>query len=105
MGQAAAEASDLVIVTSDNPRSEDPIAIINDAMVGVLRTGGRYITEPDREQAIRRAINEAGPGDAVLLAGKGHETYQVLRDRTIPFDDRAVARTILRSFGYGRMPG
>ena len=100
MGQAAAEASDFVIVTSDNPRSEDPLTIINDAMVGVLRTDGRHIVEPDREKAIHKAISEAAPGDIVLLAGKGHETYQVLRDRTIAFDDRDVARQILRSYGY-----
>lgn len=100
MGQAAGEASDLVIVTSDNPRSEDPLAIINDAMVGVLRTDVRHIVEPDREKAIQKAISEAGAGDIVLLAGKGHETYQVLGDRTIAFDDREAARGALRHYGY-----
>ena len=58
--------------------------------------------EPDRERAIRSAIESAGPGDIVLLAGKGHETYQTLKDKTIPFDDREVARKILRGFGYGK---
>jgi UDP-N-acetylmuramoyl-L-alanyl-D-glutamate--2,6-diaminopimelate ligase len=100
MGQAAAEGSDLVLLTSDNPRSEDPLAIINDALVGVRRTETRVIVEPDRETAIRKAISEAGPGDIILLAGKGHEPYQVLKDRTIEFDDRETARRILRSFGY-----
>ncbi len=100
MGQAAAELSDYVVVTSDNPRSEDPLAIINDALVGVRRTDTRHTVEPDREKAIRRAIEEAGADDIVLLAGKGHETYQVLKDRTIDFDDREVARRILESYGY-----
>jgi UDP-N-acetylmuramoyl-L-alanyl-D-glutamate--2,6-diaminopimelate ligase len=102
MGQAAAEQSDLVIVTSDNPRGEDPLAIINDALVGVRRTDTRHLVEPDRLEAIRRALTEAGANDAVVLAGKGHETYQVLRDRTIDFDDRVEARRILRDFGYRR---
>lgn len=100
MGHAAAEGSDLVIVTSDNPRSEDPLAIINDALVGVRRSDTRTIVEPDRETAIRRAVEEAGKEDIVLLAGKGHETYQVLKDRTVPFDDRTVAGEALASLGY-----
>ena len=62
----------------------------------------RIIVEPDREKAIRSAIESAGPGDIVLIAGKGHETYQTLKDKTIPFDDREVARNILRGFGYGK---
>jgi UDP-N-acetylmuramoyl-L-alanyl-D-glutamate--2,6-diaminopimelate ligase len=100
MGQAAGEASDFVVVTSDNPRSEDPLDIINDAMVGVGRTDVRNVVEPDREKAIRRAMEEAAPGDIVLLAGKGHETYQILKSGPIDFDDREVARRILRGFGY-----
>jgi UDP-N-acetylmuramoyl-L-alanyl-D-glutamate--2,6-diaminopimelate ligase len=102
MGMAAAELSDIVVLTSDNPRSEDPISIMNDAMVGIRRFDTKLIVEPDREKAIRNAIDSAGPGDIVLLAGKGHETYQVLKDRTIDFDDREVARRILRGFGYGK---
>jgi UDP-N-acetylmuramoyl-L-alanyl-D-glutamate--2,6-diaminopimelate ligase len=102
MGMAAAELSDIVVLTSDNPRSEDPISIMNDAMVGIRRFDTKLIVEPDREKAIRNAIDSAGPGDIVLLAGKGHETYQVLKDRTIDFDDREVARKILRGFGYGK---
>ena len=105
MGEAAGQLSDFVIVTSDNPRSEDPLTIINDAMVGVRRTDVRNIVEPDREKAIRKAIEEAGPGDIVLIAGKGHETYQVLKDQTIAFDDREVVRRILRSYGYRREEG
>jgi UDP-N-acetylmuramoyl-L-alanyl-D-glutamate--2,6-diaminopimelate ligase len=100
MGQAAGEASDFVVLTSDNPRSEDPLAIINDALVGLRRTDVPHAVEPDRAAAIRRAISEAASGDVVLIAGKGHETYQAAGGRTIPFDDREVARAVLRSFGY-----
>jgi UDP-N-acetylmuramoyl-L-alanyl-D-glutamate--2,6-diaminopimelate ligase len=101
MGMAAAELSDYVVLTSDNPRSEDPLAIMNDATVGLRRFDTPHASEPDRERAIRKAIEAAAPGDVVILAGKGHETYQILRDGPIPFDDREVARRILRGFGYG----
>ncbi len=100
MGMAAAELSDYVVLTSDNPRGEDPLAIMNDAMVGLSRSDTPHAAEPDRERAIRKAIEAAGPGDIVILAGKGHETYQILKDGPIPFDDREVARRVLRSFGY-----
>lgn len=100
MGQAAGELSDLVILTSDNPRSEDPLQIMNDAIVGLRRTDTKFIVEPDRAAAIRKAIDEARAGDVVLLAGKGHETYQIFADRTIHFDDREVAREALRAYGY-----
>ena len=102
MGMAAAELSDYVVLTSDNPRSEDPLAIMNDARVGLQRYDTPHVTEPDRERAIKKAIETAGPGDVVILAGKGHETYQILRDGPIPFDDREVARRVLRSFGFSR---
>ncbi len=102
MGAAAAELSDFVVLTSDNPRSEDPLAIMNDAMVGLQRFDVPYISEPDRTKAILLALKEAGQGDFVLVAGKGHETYQILKDRTIDFDDREVVRKILRGFGYRR---
>jgi UDP-N-acetylmuramoyl-L-alanyl-D-glutamate--2,6-diaminopimelate ligase len=100
MGQAAAEASDFVVLTSDNPRSEDPLAIMNDALVGIRRVDVPHVVEPDRAAAIARALKEAREGDLVILAGKGHETSQVLKDRTIPFDDRVVAREVLRGYGY-----
>ncbi len=100
MGRAAAEGSDLVVLTSDNPRSEDPLAIMNDALVGIRRVDVPHVVEPDRASAIARAIQQAHEGDIVILAGKGHETYQVLKNRTIPFDDRAVAREVLRGYGY-----
>ncbi len=102
MGQVAGELSDLVILTSDNPRSEDPLQIMNDVLVGLRRTDTRTIVEPDRAAAIRKAIEEAHAGDVVILAGKGHETYQIFRDRTIHFDDREAAREALRAYGYGR---
>jgi UDP-N-acetylmuramoyl-L-alanyl-D-glutamate--2,6-diaminopimelate ligase len=100
MGQAAAEGSDFVVLTSDNPRSEDPLAIMNDALVGIRRFDVPHIVEPDRQAAIRTALKEAREGDIVILAGKGHETYQVLKDKTIDFDDRAVAREVLKGYGY-----
>lgn len=96
MGRAAGEGSDLVVLTSDNPRSEDPEEIIQDALPGLVATGTQYIVEADRARAIRRALEAARAGDIVLLAGKGHEKEQVLRDRTIAFDDAAVAAAALR---------
>ena len=100
MGQVAGSLSDLVVLTSDNPRSEELRAILADALVGLEQTGARHHTEPDRAQAIKLALREARPGDIVLLAGKGHETYQVIGERALPFDDRAVARQVLQRLGY-----
>ena len=105
MGQAAAEASDFVVLTSDNPRSEDPLTIMNDALVGIGRVDVPHVVEPDRATAIARALKEAREGDIVILAGKGHETYQVLKDKTIAFDDRDVAREVLKGYGYKRGTG
>jgi UDP-N-acetylmuramoyl-L-alanyl-D-glutamate--2,6-diaminopimelate ligase len=104
MGQVAAELSDFVVLTSDNPRSEDPLDIMNDVLVGLRRKDTPCLVEPDRATAIKKAIEEARPGDILILAGKGHETYQVLKDRTIAFDDREVAREVLRGFGYRVRP-
>src|SRR5438309_4692133 len=100
MGEAAGRGSDFVVLTSDNPRSEDPRAIINDAMVGLQRSGTKYSIGPDRKTAIALAIREASPGDIVLIAGKGHEKTQVSRQGSIPFDDVEVAREVLRAAGY-----
>ena len=102
MGEVAGRLCDLAILTSDNPRSEDPILIMNDVLVGLQRTSKPYIAEVDREKAIRKALSEAREGDVVLLAGKGHETYQVLKDQTVPFHDREVARRVLREMGFSR---
>ena len=100
MGEAAGRGSDFVVLTSDNPRSEDPLAIINDALVGLQRTGTKYSVEPDRRKAIALAIAEARPGDIVLLAGKGHEKVQITREGSCPFDDVEVAREALRAAGF-----
>jgi UDP-N-acetylmuramoyl-L-alanyl-D-glutamate--2,6-diaminopimelate ligase len=100
MGEAAGRGSDFVVLTSDNPRSEDPRAIINDAMVGLQKSGAKYTIEVDRRKAMALAINEARPGDIVLLAGKGHEKVQVTREGSHPFDDVEVAREILKASGY-----
>jgi UDP-N-acetylmuramoyl-L-alanyl-D-glutamate--2,6-diaminopimelate ligase len=100
MGEAAGRGSDFVVLTSDNPRSEDPRAIINDALVGLQRTGVKYTVEVDRRKAIALAIGAAHPGDIVLLAGKGHEKVQVTREGSHPFDDVEVAREALRATGF-----
>jgi UDP-N-acetylmuramoyl-L-alanyl-D-glutamate--2,6-diaminopimelate ligase len=100
MGEAAGRGSDFVVLTSDNPRSEEPAAIINDALVGLQKTGVKYVIEVDRRKAIGIAVNEARPGDIVLLAGKGHEKVQVGRDGPHPFDDVQVARETLGASGF-----
>jgi len=103
MGEAAGSLSDFVVLTSDNPRGEDPLRIINDVVVGLQRVNAKYRIEADREQALAAGIEEARPGDIVLLAGKGHERYQVLDTGTIEFDDREKAREILRRKGYSKV--
>ncbi len=100
MGVAAAEGSDYVVLTSDNPRSEDPIDIMNDALVGLRRFDTPLTVEPDRDKAIHKAIGMARPGDIVILAGKGHEDYQIIGKTKFPFDDRIVARRALALLGY-----
>jgi UDP-N-acetylmuramoyl-L-alanyl-D-glutamate--2,6-diaminopimelate ligase len=95
MGEEAARLSDFVIATSDNPRSEDPLLILNDIRVGLARVSKNYDLMVDRREAIFRAILQARPGDVILIAGKGHETYQILPTGKIHFDDREVAREAL----------
>jgi UDP-N-acetylmuramoyl-L-alanyl-D-glutamate--2,6-diaminopimelate ligase len=98
MGGIAAELADHVVLTSDNPRSEDPLEIINAALAGVPPDyRGRVVIEPDRRKAIDLAFRQARPGDVVLIAGKGHETTQSIGGRELPFDDRVVARQLLRA--------
>lgn len=91
----AASLADVVIVTSDNPRSEDPLRIIDEILVGVPGPGATTLVEPDRAAAIAEALRIAKPGDCVLIAGKGHENEQLIGDRRLPFDDRHVVRTFL----------
>jgi UDP-N-acetylmuramoyl-L-alanyl-D-glutamate--2,6-diaminopimelate ligase len=103
MGEAATRLGDLAVVTSDNPRSEVPEAIIEEILPGARRGGGDFTVEPDRRAAIRLALREARPGDVVVVAGKGHESGQEFADRTIPFDDRlVVAEEIAALLGSGR---
>ena len=107
MGEVSGRLSDLTILSNDNPRQEDPLKIIGDIVVGLQKSNGRYLIEPDREKAIGMAFDEARAGDIVLLAGKGHEDYQILADRTLPWDDRSVAARELRKRGFdapGRGP-
>jgi len=101
MGGAAGRGSDFVVLTSDNPRSENPLDIMNDAQPGLQRSGVRYAMEPDRRKAIALAIAEAKPGDIVLIAGKGHEKVQVSSTGSAPFDDIEEARLALLNAGYG----
>ena len=107
MGRAAAERADLLYLTSDNPRSEDPAAILREIEAGVAEVKGapaRARVIEDRSAAIGAAIEDARAGDAIVIAGKGHETTQVFADRTIPFDDRLVASACLADLGYDGGP-
>ena len=100
MGLAAGEGSDYVVATSDNPRSEDPMAILAEIEPGLKASGKRYLVEPDRATAIGLALAKATAGDVVLIAGKGHEKEQILANVTIPFDDVEIALSTLEQLGY-----
>ncbi len=100
MGRTAYELADIVFVTSDNPRTERPQAIVGEILLGMPKEDPKVRVEIDRAEAIRRALAEAGPGDAVLVAGKGHETYQILGHLRVPFDDREVVRNWLKEAGH-----
>ena len=95
LGRSAEDEADRVVLTTDNPRLEDPDQILDDLLAG-CRHPGRAMIEPDRRSAIAFALADAQPGDAVLIAGKGDRTYQILADRVLPFDDAAVATAWLR---------
>jgi UDP-N-acetylmuramoyl-L-alanyl-D-glutamate--2,6-diaminopimelate ligase len=112
MGRAAADGGDVVVVTSDNPRTEDPLSIIEMILPGVREAGmrrvdpdrpvegaGSYAVEADRAEAIRLALASSGEGDTILVAGKGHEDYQIFRDRTIHFSDQETVRELLGELG------
>jgi UDP-N-acetylmuramoyl-L-alanyl-D-glutamate--2,6-diaminopimelate ligase len=105
MAEAAGKGSDFVVLTSDNPRSEDPLQIMKDALPGLSKTPARFDVEPDRRKAIRLALIEAMPGDVVLIAGKGHEKVQIMREGTYPFDDVQVAREALQQMSYAKGGG
>jgi UDP-N-acetylmuramoyl-L-alanyl-D-glutamate--2,6-diaminopimelate ligase len=106
MGAVAAQLADRIVLTSDNPRSEDPLAIIDATFAGVPDDyRASVVIEPDRRTAIGAALQIARPGDVVLIAGKGHETTQTIGDRVLPFDDRLVARALLEELGGGRGRG
>lgn len=102
MGEISARLADGVVLTSDNPRSEEPMKIIGQIQAGCRRAGKAGVVEPDRRRAIRYALKKAQPGDTVLLAGKGHESQQTLKDRVLAFSDRQVAQEELKKMGYGR---
>jgi UDP-N-acetylmuramoyl-L-alanyl-D-glutamate--2,6-diaminopimelate ligase len=103
MGRAAGQGSDFVVATSDNPRSENPLAILAEIEPGLEATNTPYAIEPDRAAAINLALRKAAPGDVVLLAGKGHEKEQILATGAIPFDDVDIALSTLAQLGYGEL--
>jgi UDP-N-acetylmuramoyl-L-alanyl-D-glutamate--2,6-diaminopimelate ligase len=108
MGGAASRGADVVVVTSDNPRSEDPQAIVEEVRAGLVSPaegGARALAEVDRRAAIALALGQAHAGDLVVLAGKGHETTQDLGERVVPFDDRLVAAELLRGGAAGPRGG
>ncbi len=104
MGKTAGKFADFTIITSDNPRSEDPESIVRDLEAGIKPTGRPYICIVDRKEAIEYAIRHAQPGDVIILAGKGHETYQILKDRTIEFDERVIVADILKKIREEEQP-
>jgi UDP-N-acetylmuramoyl-L-alanyl-D-glutamate--2,6-diaminopimelate ligase len=115
MGEAGARLADIAVLTSDNPRTEDPMRILDEVEAGAKKTGARrvqraeleagfYLVEPDRRAAIRCALTGARAGDLVLLAGKGHEDYQILGTQKIHFDDREVAREEMEHLSALRLP-
>ena len=95
MGETSGKLAELTIITSDNPRNEEPMAIIDNIVTGISRTDGKYVTIPDRKDAIRYAIRHGEPGDIVILAGKGHEDYQEIKGHKYPMDERVLIREIL----------
>ena len=96
MGEVSGNLSDHTVITSDNPRNEEPMAIIQDIITGISKTDGEYEIEPDRSKAIKLAVDMAVEGDTVLIAGKGHEDYQISGDTTIHFDDcEQAAKAVL----------
>lgn len=99
MGEISGKLADLTIITSDNPRDEEPQAIIDDIKIGMAKTSGEYVEIPDRKEAIRYAIVNGKPGDIIILAGKGHEDYQEIKGKKYPMDERVLIADILKELG------
>jgi UDP-N-acetylmuramoyl-L-alanyl-D-glutamate--2,6-diaminopimelate ligase len=99
MGEVSGRLADLTVITSDNPRFEEPMDIIADIETGIRPTGGAYVTVPDRKEAIRYAIENGQPGDIIVLAGKGHEDYQEIKGQKYPMDERVLIREVLEEAG------
>lgn len=95
MGEVSGKLADLTIITSDNPRNEEPQAIIDDIKTGISKTEGKYVEIIDRKEAIAYAIHHGQPGDIIVLAGKGHEDYQEIKGKKYPMDERVLIREIL----------
>lgn len=100
MGEISGKMADFTVITSDNPRTEPPENILSDIETGVLKTGGEYIKITDRTQAIKFALENALEGDIIVIAGKGHETYQIFADKTIHYDDVEVAKSLIEELRY-----
>ena len=96
MGAVSGRIADFTIITSDNPRTEEPSKILTDIEEGIKEAGGDYIVIEDRTQAIRYALEHARPDDIIVLSGKGHETYQIFKDKTIHYDEREIVENILK---------
>ena len=96
MGEVSGRLSDFTIITSDNPRFEEPLDIIADIVTGMKKTDGKYVTIPDRREAIKYAIDHGERGDIIVLAGKGHEDYQEIKGKKYPMDERVIIADILK---------
>lgn len=99
MGEVSGKLADLTIITSDNPRFEEPQAIIDDIKTGMAKTDGKYVEIPDRKEAIKYAIEHGEPGDVIVLAGKGHEDYQEIKGKKYPMDERVLIQEVLQELG------
>ena len=95
MGEVSGKLADLTVITSDNPRFEEPQEIIDDIKKGMARTNGKYVEIADRKEAIRYVIANGQPGDVIVLAGKGHEDYQEIRGKKYPMDERVLIQEVL----------
>ena len=95
MGEVSGKLSDVTIITSDNPRDEDPLLIMQDIETGIKKTDGKYMMIPDRREAVKYAIKTAKTGDVIIIAGKGHEDYQEIKGKKYPMDDRELVASAL----------